>query len=817
MNRLVRSLRRYFFLHAPSARSRHTDPRSGGSRQKLEVEYLEERTLLAVQFTPAPYATPPHRPNVPLGGISRFRPTVPMLAINGTDPGNIAVASHEVIKLTSDAGNSFPGARNFSPFFNSGGLTDVKFDGQGRLFWSNGVSASGGQQPGIYVDQVDQSPGGLVRPNRATTTNFDEKAFMAIDTNPGSPFFDNIYLTWTRNMGTSIAIFFSRSTDAAVTWSAPVQISAADEGFVFTSTVSVAPNGDVYVAYHSQTGFSSGFGDQGTPDGTSGQTFVVRSTDGGLTFPQKNLAFLPGQSDITFNIQGQPRTIPGAQLWTVGSSQPWVLADPTRPGNVYVVTADDPSNGAGAPYSRVVFSRSTDNGLTWSFPQTNGILAPVDGDAFQLFPTAAIDQFGDMVVAWYDNRRGLTTHTGRILLDVFATYSTDGGLTWATPFQVNDDDHFFDPGTGGITFGGPPSTTYSALYIGIALFGGTAHLAWTGNTFNPDFGNPLAQQVWFGSFALQGSLTVTGTAGADTIIVRNLAGNPDFVQVLVNGKSEYVGLWSGLTGITIAPTGGNDTIVVQSTASGTPVTLTGFGTTTLVGPNAPNTWNIAGTNAGTLTGTLLGSPVTFSSVQNLTGGTDTDTFIMADGQGITGNLDGGGGTNTLDESAYSTSVVVNLQTGAATGVGGAIAHIQNVKGGTGGVGAFNILVGDGGNILTGGDGRRNLLIAGVSATTLLGGNGDDILIGGITAYDTDLTALLNIINYWNGPDDYTTRVDKLMAGVGVPRLDATTVTSNGGGNTLTGHNGSSTDKNLYYGQLTDTIDRDPTMETLVMV
>jgi hypothetical protein len=28
-------------------------------------------------------------------------------------------------------------------------------------------------------------------------------------------------------------------------------------------------------------------------------------------------------------------------------------------------------------------------------------------NSFQLFPTAAIDPFGKLVVAWYDNRRGL--------------------------------------------------------------------------------------------------------------------------------------------------------------------------------------------------------------------------------------------------------------------------------------------------------------------------------------------------------------------------------------------------------------------------
>src|SRR5262249_22646735 len=46
-------------------------------------------------------------------------------------------------------------------------------------------------------------------------------------------------------------------------------------------------------------------------------------------------------------------------------------------------------------------------------------------------------------------------------------------------------------------------------------------------------------------------------------------------------------------------------------------------------------------------------------------------------------------------------------------------------------GSYNILVGNGRNVLTGGNGRRNLLIAGnngVAGSTLIGGDQDDILI-----------------------------------------------------------------------------------------
>ena len=68
----------------------------------------------------------------------------------------------------------------------------------------------------------------------------------------------------------------------------------------------------------------------------------------------------------------------------------------------------------------------------------------------------------------------------------------------------------------------------------------------------------------------------------------------------------------------------------------------GAGTNTLVGPNSANTWDITGMNAGTLNGAPLLSTVRFSSIRSLTGGTGADTFKLENGQGVTGNIDGGG-------------------------------------------------------------------------------------------------------------------------------------------------------------------------------
>jgi hypothetical protein len=313
---------------------------------------------------------------------------------------------------------------------------------------------------------------------------------------------------------------------------------------------------------------------------------------------------------------------------------------------------------------------------------------------------------------------------------------------------------------------------------------------------------------------LGGGIVINGGSGADTLNLFDAGSTTDLNYTITSttiARPRMAAItYSNLANIALTTSSGSDTITVQNTAAGTALALTGGGgNDTLVGSTASNTWDITGSNTGLLSSTMIAGPVSFAGVQNLSGQGGNDTFVFSDGAGITGNLDGGsGGGGTLDFSAYSSSVIVDLQSGTATGVGGSIANIQNVLGGNGGgASIYNILVGNGGNTLTGGNGRRNLLIAGASASTLLGGDDDDILIGGTTAYDMDIASLMAIMDYWSGTsDDYATRVGNLLSGNGVPLLDATMVTSNGGGNTLTGGAG----LNLYYGNTADNTDFDPT-------
>jgi hypothetical protein len=535
------------------------------------VYLLEDRTLPSVQFTPAPYAVPGDRPDTPLTHIVPTSPVEPYVSVNPADPDDIAVSSQGGIRVSTSAGGSFTGASRFP--VTSNGDTATTYDSAGRLFWVNITSSGGVNANTITIAQVDPTTGGIIASHlvdQVPDSSFrEDKEFIAAD-----PSTNNLYVIWVRGEPATRTphILMRYSSDQGVSWSNPVQVDNGSDGRVFAPTVTVAPDHRVYAAYHSVSCLEfCGAGDI-VPD-HDGQIVVVRFNNA-LMDPVRSIAEAPGRADVTYNLQtaGAPRQIPGATFWTEGYTQPWILADPVRSGNVYVISADS-NNGFHQDYGDIRLARSTDYGMTWS--------SSLIETSSTIFPNAAIDRFGDIVVAWYDNRRGLHNAAGHFKLDVYATYSTDGGLTFAPAFPVNDqtpgvntpDGNIFDPDPGAaIQDPGPPPTTRIGEYFGIAIWGGTAYVAWNGNRF-AGFNNPVDQQVWMKSFAIQGSLTVTGTAGNDYLNIRTVADNRDDVEVIVNGQRQYAGLWSALTAIIVSPTGGNDILSLDDTLASTPVTV----------------------------------------------------------------------------------------------------------------------------------------------------------------------------------------------------------------------------------------------------
>jgi len=433
----------------------------------------------------------------------------PAIAVDAGDPQKMAVAQFLFLRVSTDGGDNFTAAFDVRPLLPSGysgcGDPSLAYDSQGRLFFAYlGCidDGSGNNRYDVFVSRHNTSTGTLISgPFNATqqiglpAPSFSsDKLWLAADAFPGSPFQDRLYLVWTELTGNSPGggdwtVYGAYSSNQGQTWSmagpnaVPGPLSAASgEGKPWPAHNTVAPNGDVYIAYHSQPGFIDP-ASRRVPDGVSGQIFVLRSTDGGVSYPQKNLAFQPGKADMTWNVKHLVGNIPGASYWLQGSVQPWILADPFQAGRVYVVANDDPDDSSLLDdFADVYIVRSDDNGLNWTNPSR------LDGgpfDTLQVLPNAAIDPIsGSIVVSYYDNRNWFPATSQ---LDLYAIRSSDGGNTWSVEVQINDDVfdttvstscRFCCPGDG--CSAGSPQTMRIGEYNGTAYGQCTAHAVWAG-------------------------------------------------------------------------------------------------------------------------------------------------------------------------------------------------------------------------------------------------------------------------------------------------------------------------------------------------
>lgn len=553
------------------------------------AETLEDRILLTVDFVPAPLGgIQPNRPDVILGLGSGT--TQPAIALNQNDPGIISVANETNLLTTTNAGATFNAAGNFQALMGQSrtalGSSDLVYTRDGELKWAGlKVDEAGTQSVGVTF----QSPGIFGVANVPSRVGAEAvRPIVVSDNNEAadSPFAGFIYVAFVDEADNRVLL--SRSQDGGLNWTTPVTVSDANETNdgnlppVTPADVTVGPNGDVYVAYHYQSGVTAPAGpdNQSNSDGRTGQVFVRRSIDGGLSFASKTIAFPPGTADVSVNIQTIDGAIDRARFYTQGARQPTILADPVREGHVYVVANDDPDNLHGnGDEGNIVFARSDDFGETWD-RRTIDLRS-----SFQTMPAADIDEFGNIVIAWYDSRRGLLQGGEDYRLDVFTTYSTDGGSSWADAFRVTDDFNPIDPVTPNtdVVFGGADrdndgrleddgDETYSlGNYFDVESFGGTGYIVWNGN--ERTIGLPSGNQVYFDLFPIYGTLKVTGLDTDDDILIRTMPDNPDFIEVFVNGDREYAGLREALIGgIQVDGVAGNDTVVVDWTVGdGDPV------------------------------------------------------------------------------------------------------------------------------------------------------------------------------------------------------------------------------------------------------
>lgn len=185
---------------------------------------------------------------------------------------------------------------------------------------------------------------------------------------------------------------------------------------------------------------------------------------------------------------------------------------------------------------------------------------------------------------------------------------------------------------------------------------------------------------------------------------------------------------------------------------------------TLTGQNVNGAFNITGGNSGTYaggTGTL-----TFTGVQNLTGGTANDSYTFTNAGSIAGSITDNGGTDTLvgddDGNAF---VVTGANTGTlATKITGTWSGIENLTGGAG-ADTFNVTGGTISGLLNGAGGAGDSATFAGQTVTLNGANTgisniETVNMGGGTLVgSTNSTSDWNLTGAGSGTvDDQTTTV-----------------------------------------------------------
>ena len=393
------------------------------------------------------------------------------IAINPANPKQIVAGSNEIFRLpmrgyfSSDGGRTWgavdlplPPPRNGSGM-DFGSDPGVAWDTRGNVFysyivvfWNQTFHAITGTEMAV----ARSSDGGQTwTPTyfnfNSGTSKFNDKPYIAVDTNPGSPFRDTVYVAWDNasfGNGKSSAnnvILVSRSTDGGQTFSTPVAASGTGSGprAVIGADPFVAPDGTLHVAWH---------------DITANQIVEASSADGGLTFGPTHL-IAPTQAAFDVAIPAQQSR--HALVYPACGAD--TSTGPNR-GTLYCSWMDETQTNG----TDIFVARSSGAGVNWGHPvRVNDDPTGVANDQFNQW--LAVDpSTGSVDLSWNDTRND----PAHLSTDIFFARSTDGGASFGPNVQVTT------APTNETCCGADRGNQYGD-YEGIAALGGSVHPVWT--------------------------------------------------------------------------------------------------------------------------------------------------------------------------------------------------------------------------------------------------------------------------------------------------------------------------------------------------
>jgi hypothetical protein len=339
-----------------------------------------------------------------------------------TDTGTSVAPSAHALATSAPAGSLVSDGDPVIVFGPKPGANGTfSYEDGARAYYEGLASYSSAGRPGnqlaeqIAVSISDDYGASWYDPIVAAHSNgnvFNDKNDIWADRNPNSPFFGRVYATYTEFRSipsTAEPVVVVYSTDGGLTWSKQNQVSSAynnrSRGGRQGSVVRTGPDGTVYVIF------------EDSDKKLGSQQVVVVSHDGGKSFSKKiSIAAL---TDLA-------AAIPGANFRTDSFASAGV--DQTN-GAVYV-SWSDAAGGSG----RIVVSKSTTGGLTWSAPMT--VSTAAEGYAFfqglDVAPGGRIDVGYQALIAATPNYG-----TGNATINSYYVSSTDDGATWSTPLMVS--------------------------------------------------------------------------------------------------------------------------------------------------------------------------------------------------------------------------------------------------------------------------------------------------------------------------------------------------------------------------------------------
>lgn len=370
---------------------------------------------------------------------------------------------------TYDGHNWTASVPNFGVSVNGDPITT--YDGAGNLYYE---SMFGGVTGCKVMRSTDN---GLTWSAAVTSVSGNDKNWMVADQTTG-PYSGYIYTGMTPGN-------FARSTNLGASWTTTQSFGTQSLPGMM---VCVGPNGAtdggvVYVVTNSGSAFASTY------------TFYA-STNGGLNFTLKsaqNFSNYVGTNVGGRNSVQNMRTRP----------YPFITADQsnsTYRGRLYLVYAsNDPPGDGNRPdiYCRY----STDQGVTWSsaVKVNDDVNTTVN---HQWHPSIWSDtQTGRLFAKWMDTRDTPTSDSAYI----YASYSDNGGVTWAANQRVSNQKMRINC----TTCGGGGTPRYQGDYDAIISRNNQALAMWT------DFrsGNFGSYVGYFPDFAMTVSPTTLGITG----------------------------------------------------------------------------------------------------------------------------------------------------------------------------------------------------------------------------------------------------------------------------------------------------------------